>query len=48
MQTELINKQIISFLKNSYKSADFVDRFKIKNRSLMCPLTSLIKMVQPG
>ncbi len=48
MQTELNNKQIINFLKKTYKSAGFVDSLKIKYRSLICPFISLIKMVQPG
>jgi 2-polyprenyl-3-methyl-5-hydroxy-6-metoxy-1,4-benzoquinol methylase len=48
MQTELNNKQIISFLKKTYKSTGFVDSLKIKYRSLICPFISLIKMVQPG
>jgi 2-polyprenyl-3-methyl-5-hydroxy-6-metoxy-1,4-benzoquinol methylase len=48
MQKELDNKQIISFLKSTYKSAGFVDSLKIKYRSLICPFISLIKMVQPG
>jgi 2-polyprenyl-3-methyl-5-hydroxy-6-metoxy-1,4-benzoquinol methylase len=48
MQTELNNKQIIVFLKKTYKSAGFVDSLKIKYRSLICPFISLIKMVQPG
>lgn len=48
MQTELNNKQIIHFLKKTYKSAGFMDSLKIKYRSLICPFISLIKMVQPG
>jgi 2-polyprenyl-3-methyl-5-hydroxy-6-metoxy-1,4-benzoquinol methylase len=48
MQAELNNKQIINFLKKTYKSAGFVDSLKIKYRSLICPFISLIKMVQPG
>jgi 2-polyprenyl-3-methyl-5-hydroxy-6-metoxy-1,4-benzoquinol methylase len=48
MQTELNNKQIIGFLKKTYKSAGFVDSLKIKYRSLICPFISLIKMVEPG
>ncbi len=48
MQKELNNKQIINFLKKTYKSAGFVDSLKIKYRSLICPFISLINMVQPG
>jgi 2-polyprenyl-3-methyl-5-hydroxy-6-metoxy-1,4-benzoquinol methylase len=48
MQTELNNKQIINFLKKTYKSAGFVDSLKIKYRSLICPFISLIKTVEPG
>lgn len=48
MQTEVTNSAIINFLKSKFKSAGFIDGLKIKYRSLICPFTSLIKMVNPG
>lgn len=48
MQAELTNSAIIQFLKLKYQGAGFIDSLKIKYRSLICPFTELIAMVQPG
>ena len=48
MQTAVNNPAIISFLKQKFKSAGFIDSLKIKYRSLICPFISLIEMVKPG
>ncbi|MFZ1529282.1 MAG: class I SAM-dependent methyltransferase [Ferruginibacter sp.] len=48
MAEALSNEEIISFLKQNYQSAGFIDGLKIKYRSLICPFTDLIPLVQPG
>ncbi len=48
MQEAITNPAIISFLKEKYKGAGFIDSLKIKYRSLICPFISLIQMVKPG
>ncbi len=48
MQEALTNSAIISFLKEKFQGAGFIDSLKIKYRSLICPFISLIEMVKPG
>lgn len=48
MQTALTNRNIIRYLKKTYKGAGFIDSLKIKYRSLICPFISLIGKVKPG
>ncbi len=48
MQTNINNQALIHFMKMKSKETGFLDRLKIEYRSLICPFTSLIKMVKPG
>ncbi len=48
MAEALSNEEIISFLKENYQSTGFTDGLKIKYRSLICPFTDLIPLVEPG
>lgn len=48
MQQEINNRAIIKFLQKQNFSIGFIDKLKIRYRSLICPFVSLIKLVQPG
>lgn len=48
MPSQISNAEIISFLKKNYRGGGLIDGLKIKYRSLICPFTDLIALVNPG
>ncbi len=48
MPQALTNAALISFLKENYASAGFIEGLKIKYRSLICPFINLLQHIKPG